>query len=118
MPTIAAAVLAGIAGLLLAFAGASPAAAQSRPNCQPYCDYTHYYGPYDFNYVRGGIYCYPRCRPDGTCLPNPACVDQRATGRITVRSLAGAATTTPTTATFYDPTVLPPGTPPRRVRRR
>jgi len=33
--------------------------------CYPHCDYSHYYGPLDFNYVRPGLYGYPRCGPRG-----------------------------------------------------
>jgi hypothetical protein len=38
--------------------------------CFPYCDYVHNYGPYDFTYVRPGLYGYPRCNVRGECLPN------------------------------------------------
>jgi hypothetical protein len=37
--------------------------------CFPYCDFTHDYGPYDFTYVRPGLYGYPICGPRGNCLP-------------------------------------------------
>lgn len=97
--------------------GAVPAAAQSRPSCYPYCDYTHYYGPYDYRYVRPGLYCNPICRPDGTCLPNPACSVQGRRGTITVRSYAGSVSTTPTTASYYDPAVTYPDSLRRRYRR-
>lgn len=111
-----------LAGLvLLAAGGISAAAAQGRQSCYPYCDYTHYYGPYDYRYLRPGLICYPVCNADGRCAPNPACVGQQQRGRITVRSLAGTVTTTPTTATFSDPSVTAlPGvrSRPRRARRR
>jgi hypothetical protein len=45
-------------------APAAPAA-----ECYPHCDYNHYYGPYDFTYVRPGLYAYPRCGPRGECSP-------------------------------------------------
>jgi hypothetical protein len=38
--------------------------------CFPHCDYTHDYGPYDFTYIRPGLYGYPICGPRGNCLPN------------------------------------------------
>ena len=38
--------------------------------CFPYCDYVHNYGPYDFTYVRPGLYGYPLCNVRGECLPN------------------------------------------------
>jgi hypothetical protein len=105
-----------LVGILAVLGGAAPAAAQSHPGCYPYCDYTHYYGPYDYRYIRPGLYCYPLCRLDGSCVPNPACVVQAPRGTVTVRSFAGPVSTTPTTASYYDPTVLPPY-PPRRYRR-
>ena len=109
--------LAGLAVLLAG--GASPAAAQERESCYPYCSFTHYYGPYDYRYLRPGLICYPICGPDGRCLPNPSCSGQLTRGRITVRSLSGArVTTTPTSATFYDPSVTAVPGRPRRVRRR
>jgi hypothetical protein len=115
------------AGLALAFGAAAglvlllasdPAWSQRRPSCYPYCDFTHYYGPYDYTYLRPGTYCYPLCRPDGVCRPNPLCIVQAPRGRITVRSYAGAAAATPTAATFYDPSVASPALPRRRARSR
>jgi hypothetical protein len=91
-----------------------PAAAQSGPGCYPHCDFTHYYGPYNYGYVQPGLICYPRCRPDGVCAPDPLCISQQPRGRVTVRSLAGTVTTTSTTSTFYDPSVTV--YPPRRRR--
>jgi hypothetical protein len=109
-----------LAGLAVLLAGAGPAAAQGRQSCYPYCSYTHYYGPYDYRYLRPGLICYPICGPDGRCSPNPSCTGRLARGRITVRSLSGArVTTTPTTATFYNPAAPPTqGPPPRRRGRR
>jgi hypothetical protein len=109
-----------LAGLTFLLVGAaSPAAAQGPQSCYPYCDFTHYYGPYDYRYLRPGLICYPICGPDGRCSPNPACVGQSTRGRITVRSLSGArVTTTPTTATFYDPSVTAVPGRRRRARRR
>ncbi len=81
MPRIVAAAVC----MLLWFA-AGPAAAEV--GCAPYCDFTHYYGPYDFTYVRPGLYLYPRCGPSGSCLPYMISSGQRYRGRVTVRSLA------------------------------
>jgi hypothetical protein len=30
-------------------------------DCSPHCDYWHYYGPYDFSYIRPGLFAYPIC---------------------------------------------------------
>ncbi|MGZ9086435.1 MAG: hypothetical protein ACXW3R_13060 [Rhodoplanes sp.] len=115
MPRFAATLFVGV---LVFVAGSNPAAPQSRLSCYPYCDYTHYYGPYDYRYIRQGLYCYPLCGPDGVCRPNPLCVVQAPRGSVTVRSLAGSVTTTPTTATYYDPSVVAVPAPPRRFRYR
>ena len=101
--------------------GPGSAAAQT-PGCYPYCDYVHDYGPYDYSYVRPGLDCYPRCGPDGSCAPGLACmVSRRSAGTITVRTRAPVGTitvrTTPTTATFFDPTLANPAVMPRRVKR-
>jgi len=37
--------------------------------CYPHCDYYHFYGPFDFTYVRPGLYGYPRCGLRGDCSP-------------------------------------------------
>lgn len=42
----------------------------SAAECYPHCDYTHYYGPFDFTYVQPGLYGYPRCGPRGDCSPH------------------------------------------------
>ena len=67
------------------FLGAGAALAAG---CYPNCDYNHYYGPYDFTYVRPGLYGYPRCSPSGYCAPN---LDYSTTGirrgNITIRFL-------------------------------
>jgi hypothetical protein len=39
-------------------------------DCSPHCDYVHDYGPYDFAYVRRGLFAYPVCGPRGNCGPN------------------------------------------------
>jgi hypothetical protein len=50
---------------LCVFGSASAAAVE----CAPHCDYYHYYGPYDFTYVRPDLYAYPLCGPRGNCSP-------------------------------------------------
>jgi hypothetical protein len=52
-----------LAALLAATATAAAA------ECYPNCDYNHYYGPYDFTYVRPGLYGHPICGPRGECSP-------------------------------------------------
>jgi hypothetical protein len=49
------------------FVGTRSAVAEE---CFPACDYTHYYGPSAFTYVRPGLYGYPRCGPRGECSPH------------------------------------------------
>jgi hypothetical protein len=46
---------------------AQPAAAEI--NCSPHCDYNHDYGPYDFTYIRPGLFGFPRCNARGDCSP-------------------------------------------------
>jgi hypothetical protein len=82
MPTL---IAAAIAAFLLLFA---PRPASAEVGCAPYCDFTHYYGPQDFTYVRPGLFVYPRCGPSGECSPYLVSSWQRLRGRITVRSLA------------------------------
>ena len=55
------------AALCLSLCGAGTALAVE---CYPHCDYVHDYGPYDFTYVRPGLYGYPLCNLRGECLPN------------------------------------------------
>jgi len=58
----------------------------SAAECFPYCDYTHYYGPFDFTYVQPGLFGYPLCGPRGNCSAH--LVDSTSgirRGRITVR---------------------------------
>jgi len=38
--------------------------------CYPHCDYTHYYGPFDFTYVKPHLFAYPRCGLLGNCAPH------------------------------------------------
>ncbi len=77
MPRIAAA-----ACLLIGLAF-EPAAAEV--GCAPYCDFTHFYGPYDFTWVRPGLYAYPVCGPEGNCSPRLVYLQQGFRGRVTVR---------------------------------
>ena len=81
MPRIVAAAVCMLLGL-----AAGPAAADV--DCAPYCDFTHYYGPYDFTYVRPGLYLYPYCGPSGSCSPYLVTSAARYRGRVTVRSIA------------------------------
>jgi len=55
------------AALCLSLCGAGTALAAE---CFPHCDYVHNHGPYDFTYVRPGLYGYPLCNLRGECLPN------------------------------------------------
>ncbi len=76
MPRLFAAALFGV----IAFAS-SPAGAVE---CYRHCDYTHDYGPYDFTYVRPGLFGFPLCGPNGECAPY--LVYSRARyGRIIIR---------------------------------
>jgi hypothetical protein len=73
-------------------------AAWAEQNCNPYCDFVHYYGPFDFSYVRSpgpvaftyagpGLFLYPRCGPSGTCSPYLiSSYPRRPIGRVIVRS--------------------------------
>jgi hypothetical protein len=117
--------VAALAALVLcAMGGGTPAAAQTRVGCAPYCDFRHYYGAYDYTYKREGVFCYPVCGPDGTCVPAKTCVTAAPRGVIAIRSFAApgvvsrgvvGAPANPATSNFYDPTLASP--PPIRVRR-
>jgi hypothetical protein len=76
-----------IAAAIAAFVLVAPGPASAEVGCAPYCDFTHYYGPQDFTYVRPGLFVYPRCGPSGECSPYLVSSGQRWRGRITVRSL-------------------------------
>lgn len=84
-------IVAAVASLLLLM----PGAASAEVDCAPYCDFTHYYGPQDFTYVRPGLFLYPRCGPSGYCSPYLLSSWQRYRGRVTVRSLARPARVRP-----------------------
>jgi hypothetical protein len=73
-------------------------AASAEDSCAPNCDFTHYYGPLDFTYVRlhgpyvaifvrPGLFLYAHCGPDGSCSPHLISSGQRYRGRVTVRPL-------------------------------
>jgi hypothetical protein len=58
----------------------------SAAECFPHCDYTNYYGPFDFTYIQPGLYGYPLCGPRGNCSPQLAySISGVRRGRITVR---------------------------------
>jgi hypothetical protein len=80
-----------VAASLVAGTGAAVA-----EQCSPRCDYSHYYGPYDFTYAKPGLFGYPRCGPQGDCAPrlvyttgayapSIGVLQPVPTGRITVR---------------------------------
>ncbi len=83
-----------VAALLAILAGGSLAGpgALAEEWCFPHCDYTAYYGPYDFTYGKPGLFGYPQqCGPQGNCAPHLAYMTGRLVqpripaGRITVR---------------------------------
>jgi len=55
--------------LLMSLLGSASALAAE---CYPHCDYVHDYGPYDFTYIRDGLYAYPVCNWRGNCSPHYA----------------------------------------------
>ena len=58
----------------------------SAAECFPHCDYTHYYGPFDFTYIQPGLFGYPLCNARGNCSPQLAySTTGFRRGRITVR---------------------------------
>jgi hypothetical protein len=58
----------------------------SAAECFPHCDYTNYYGPFDFTYVQPGLYGHPLCGPRGNCSALLAySTSGFRRGRITVR---------------------------------
>jgi len=57
------------AALLFGLWLSGPAVA-SATECAPHCDRSHDYGPYDFTYVRPGLYGYPVCDSNGNCSPH------------------------------------------------
>jgi hypothetical protein len=77
-----------IAALLSALVLSAAGPASAEIGCAPHCDFTHYYGPEDFTYVRPGLYLYPRCGPSGYCSPYLISSWQRYRGNVVVRSLA------------------------------
>jgi hypothetical protein len=75
-----------VAFALLGLALFSPAPASARIECAPHCDYNHDYGPYDFTYIRPGLYGYPRCNARGECLPYLGYVYSYPRYSITIRT--------------------------------
>jgi hypothetical protein len=59
-------------------------------DCTPHCGYIHDYGPYDFTYIRPGLFGYALCHPNGDCLPHLAYsysgYPAYPRGRITIRT--------------------------------
>jgi hypothetical protein len=56
-------------------------------DCYPYCNYIQDYGPYDYTYIRPGLFAFPICDYRGNCLPHRVYVySRRPIGQITVRS--------------------------------
>jgi hypothetical protein len=70
---------------LLAFFLTGTGAAVAEQYCSPHCDYIHYYGPFDFSYIRPGLIGYPQCGLQGDCAPHLAFVSGVRRGRVTVR---------------------------------
>jgi hypothetical protein len=63
-------------------------------DCSPHCDYWHYYGPYDFSYIRPGLFAYPICDRQGNCSPRLVYTNsgyQHGRITITVRPLSKTA---------------------------
>ncbi len=53
--------------------------------CAPHCDYYHDYGPYDFTYVRPGLYGFPVCDSNGNCSPHLVyTLSRRPQGQVTI----------------------------------
>ena len=72
-----------LAFLAFLYVGTHPVSAAE---CFPHCDYTNYYGPFDFTYVEPGLFGYPLCGPRGNCSPQLAYSTSGVRrGRITVR---------------------------------
>jgi hypothetical protein len=71
------------AALIWACFCAAPGAAAAE--CTPRCDYNHFYGPYDFTYIRPGFYAYPVCDARGECSPYLVYSEPVRRGRIVVR---------------------------------
>ena len=68
-------------------------AAASAEDCSPHCDYWHYYGPYDFSYIRPGMFGYPICDRQGSCSPHLIYTyPGHRYGRVTVRPAGAKAT--------------------------
>ena len=79
--------MARLIGAVCLLIGLALEPAMAEVGCAPYCDFTHFYGPYNFTWVRPGLYAYPLCGPEGSCSPYLVSSSQRFRGRVTVRSL-------------------------------
>jgi hypothetical protein len=74
-----------LASAILGFFLVAPDAALAE-DCAPHCDYWHYYGPYDFSYIKPGMLGYPICDRQGNCSPYLVYTYAgRRYGRITIR---------------------------------
>ena len=63
--------LSGVLGCLFMATAATVTMAADR--CFPNCDYTHYYGPFDFTYERPDMVGHlHHCGPQGECAPDLA----------------------------------------------
>lgn len=85
-----------LAAAVSAFVLLGTGAVVAQQQCFPRCDYSHYYGPYDFTYAKPGLFGYLRCGPQRDCAPRLAYTSGAYTpsvgvletvpaGRITVR---------------------------------
>jgi hypothetical protein len=70
---------------VLGFFLAGTGVAFAERECFPHCDYTHYYGPFDFTYARPGLFGYPHCGPQGDCSPHLTYTTGIVRPQITVR---------------------------------
>jgi hypothetical protein len=64
-----------------------PSTALAQVSCAPNCDFVHDYGPYDFTWVRPGLFLYPYCGPSGYCSPY-VISSSHYRGRVTIHRLA------------------------------
>ena len=76
-----------IAAAVVAVLALAPGPAAAEVGCAPDCDFTHDYGPYDYTWVRPGLYVYPRCAPNGYCSPYVV-RSARYRGSVTIHRLA------------------------------
>ena len=56
-------------------------------DCSPHCAWYHDYGPYNFSYIRPGLFGFPICDRHGDCSPYLVYVlNGHKIGSITIRS--------------------------------